>query len=84
MYTYFGLNARGPVKCVQLGLKTSDDEMVVDGGGHFGPAGIYGVHILSLLLSSHTAHDRAEVNPHTHTNYNNTERGYSTSLDRGV
>ena len=37
--------------------------MVLDGGGHFSPAGIDGVHTLSLLLSSHTAHDRAEGNP---------------------
>ena len=50
--------------------------MVVDGGGHFSPAAIDGVHTLSLLLLSHTAHDRrAEGNPHTHTNNNtNVER----------
>ena len=59
--------------------------MVVDGGGHFSPAGIDGVHTLSLLLLSHTAHDRAEGNPHTQTLTTiTTERGYSTSLDRGV
>ena len=44
--------------------------MVVDGAGHFSPAGIDGVHILSLLWSSHTAHDRAEGNPHTHVDRN--------------
>ena len=45
--------------------------MVLDGGGHFSPAGIVRVHTSSLLLSSHTAHDRAEGNPHTHYNKNN-------------
>ena len=40
--------------------------MVVDGGGHFRLAGIDGVHTLSLLLLSHTAHDRTEGNPHIH------------------
>ena len=39
------------------------NEMVLDGGGHFSPTGIDGVHTLSLLLSSHTAHDRVEGNP---------------------
>ena len=39
--------------------------MVVDGGGHFNPAGIDGVHTLTLLFSSFTAHHRAEGNPHT-------------------
>ena len=42
--------------------------MVLDGGGHFSPAGIDGVHTLTLLFSSHTALDRAEGNPHTHNN----------------
>ena len=37
-----------------------DREMVVDGGGHFSPAGIDGVHTLTLLFSSLTAHHRAE------------------------
>ena len=45
-----------------------DREMVVDGGGHFNPAGIDGVHTLTLLFSSLTAHHRAEANPHTHRN----------------
>ena len=62
--------------------------MVVDGGGHFSPAGIDGVHTLTLLLSSHTAHDRAEGNPHTPQQTTittiTTERGYSISLYRGV
>ena len=34
-------------------------EMVLDGGGHFIPAGIFGLHTLSLLLSSLAAHNRA-------------------------
>ena len=37
-------------------------EVVLDGGGRFSPAGIVGVHTLSLLLPSQAAHDRAEVN----------------------
>ena len=37
-------------------------EMVLDGGGRFSPAGIVGVHTLSLLLSSQAAHDRAAGN----------------------
>ena len=37
-------------------------EVVLDGGGHFSPAGIVRVHTLSLLLSSQTAHDRAAGN----------------------
>ena len=41
-------------------------EMVLDGGGRFSPAGIVGVHTLSLLLSSQAAHDpAAEVSTHT-------------------
>ena len=39
--------------------------MVLDGSGHFSPAGIVGSHTLSLLLSSRTAHDRAAVDSHT-------------------
>ena len=41
-------------------------EMVLDGGGHFIPAGIFGLQTLSLLLSSQAAHDRATVDSHTH------------------
>ena len=48
--------------------------MVLDGDGHFSPAGIDGVHTLSLLLSSHTAHDRAEGNPYKHTNNQPTQQ----------
>ena len=40
--------------------------MVLDGGGHFSPAGIVRVHTSSLLLLSHSAHDRAEGNTREH------------------
>ena len=42
-------------------------EMVLDEGGHFIPAGIFGFHTLSLLLASLVAHDRAKEGTHTHT-----------------
>ena len=42
-------------------------EMVLDGGGHFIPAGIFGFHTLSLLLAFLVAHDRAKEDTHTHT-----------------
>ena len=62
------------------------NESVLDGGGHLSPAGIVGSHTLSLLLLSHTAHDRTEGNPHTHVDRDSETitRGYSKSLDRGV
>ena len=41
--------------------------MVLDGGGHFIPAGIFGLHTLSLLLASLVAHDRATEDTRTHT-----------------
>ena len=41
-------------------------EMVLDGGGHFIPASIFGVHTLSLLLTSLVAHDRAKEDTHKH------------------
>ena len=37
-------------------------EMVLGRGGRFSPAGIFGVHTLSLLLSFQAAHDRAAGN----------------------
>ena len=37
-------------------------EMVLDGSGHFSPAGIVGVYTLSLLLLSRAAHDRTVGN----------------------
>ena len=42
-------------------------EMVLDGGGHFIPAGIDGFHTLSLFLASLVAYDRAKENNHIHT-----------------
>ena len=42
-------------------------EMVLDGSGHFIPAGIHGIHVLSLLLASLVAHSRATEDTHTHT-----------------
>ena len=70
---------------VQLTLSRVIVEMVVDGGGHFSPAGYRWFTRMSLLLSSSTAHSRAVGTLHTITNTNkHTERGYSTSLDRGV
>ena len=47
----------------QMTLSRVVNEMVLDGGGHFSPAGINGVHTLTLLFSSYTAHNRAEGNP---------------------
>ena len=44
------------VRRVQLGLNRMINEMVVDGGGHFSPAGIDGVHTLTFLFSSLAAH----------------------------
>ena len=43
------------------------DEMVLDGGGQFIPAGIDDFHTLSLLLASLVAHERAKEDTHTHT-----------------
>ena len=42
-------------------------EMVLDGGGHFIPAGIFGLHTLSLLLSSQAVRDHATEVTRTHT-----------------
>ena len=56
-------------------------EMVLDGGGHLIPAGILGVHTLSLFLSSRATHDRATEGTRTHTGkehqmlYHKTKRG---------
>ena len=41
-------------------------EMVLDGGGRFNPAGIFGLHTSSSLLASLLAHDRATEDNHTH------------------
>ena len=42
-------------------------EMVLDGGGQFIPAGIFGLHTLSLLLASLIPRDRATEDNHTYT-----------------
>ena len=55
------------------------NEMVVDGSGHFSPAGIDGVHTLTLLFSSLAAHGRAEGNTREHNiTQRSIESGYST------
>ena len=71
-------------------------EIVVDGGGHFSPASYRWFTHMSLLFSSYTAHNRADIlrpliDTHTPTQIDtdshtesHTKRGYSTSLDRGV
>ena len=43
------------------------EEIVLDGGGHFIPAGIFGLHTSSLLLAFLVAHDRATEDIRTHT-----------------
>ena len=47
-------------------------EMVLDGSGHFIPAGVFGLHALSLLLTSLVAHDLATEDTHKHHTGNNT------------
>ena len=62
-------------------------EVVLDGGGHFIPAGIFGVHTLSLVLSSQAAHDRATVDSHTHNitqDKSRLKRGYSNPRQGGI
>ena len=54
-------------KFVELAPNRVIGEMVFDGGGHSIPAGIFGSHTLSLLLSSQAAHDRATEGTRTHT-----------------
>ena len=44
---------------VELAPNRVMGEMVLDEGGHFVPAGIFGLRTSSLLLSSQAAHDRA-------------------------
>ena len=58
-----GTVAESLVELCWVRPKRGDREMVVDGGGRFSPAGIDGVHTLTLLFSSSTAHDRAEGDP---------------------
>ena len=72
-------------------LKPGDCEMVVDGGGHFSPAGIDGVHtclsysrpMQHIAVPRVIRYNTYTVQYRTHTLID-TERGYSTSLDRGV
>ena len=61
-------------------------EVVLDGSGHFSPAGIVGVHTLSLLLSSQAAHDRATVDSHTDNKRRHVQltRGYSNPRQGGI
>ena len=64
-------------------------EVVLDGGGRFSPAGIVGVHTLSLLLSSHTAHDRGAVDSHIQDksrlrDNRRLTRGYSNPRQGGI
>ena len=47
------------VPFVELTPNRVMSEMVLDWGGHLFPGGIFGLHILSLLLSSQAAHDCA-------------------------
>ena len=58
--------------------------MVLDGGGHFSPAGIDGVHKLSfiIIVLDSTLPCRGRF---PYTTYDNltTERGYSASLRQG-
>ena len=57
-------------------------ERVLDRGGRFSPAGIVGVHTLSLLLSSQAAHDRAAGKTISHIT-RDTRRHLNTRLTRG-
>ena len=63
-------------------------EIVLDGGGRFSPAGIFGLHTLSLLLSSRATHDRAAevTREHTiqHTRENTNTWAQYIRLDREV
>ena len=63
IYPYISHDYSYNVEMVPNQMKS---EMVVDGGGHFIPAGIFGLHTLSLLLTSLVAHDCATEVTHTH------------------
>ena len=58
--------------------------MVLDGGGNFSPAGIVGVHTLSLLLSFQPEQGRATGNAIYRTNVDGLTRGYSSPRQRGI
>ena len=76
----FGLQ----IDAVELAPNRVIGEMVLDGGEHFIPAGIFGLHTLYLLLSPRAAHDRATEVTHqykrdTHKNtIEHIKRGHST------
>ena len=81
--------ARNRKRTVEMAPNQVRGEMVLDGGRHFIPAGIFGLHTLSLLLSSLAAHDRATDGTRTHTGKEHqilyhytlvhfTKHGYST------
>ena len=55
----FGIHSLGVLNMVPNQVMS---EIVLDGGERFSPAGIVGVHTLSLLLLSQAAHDRAAGN----------------------
>ena len=55
------------IMVVELAPNRVIGEMVLDGGGHFIPAGLFGLHTLSILLASLAAHDRATEDTRTHT-----------------
>ena len=57
----------GSTRFVELAPNQVMSEMVLDGGGHFILAGIFGLHTLSLLLASRAAHHRATEGTRTHT-----------------
>ena len=63
-------------------------EMVLDGGGHFISAGIFGLHTLPLLLAPLVAHARATVDTRTHTGKEhqstNTRDTYTCTLNAGT
>ena len=73
LYTYINRHAGSPnttkTKHNVLSLVPNQvmSEMVLDRGGRFSPAGLVGVHTLSLLLSSQATHDRAAGNKRSHT-----------------
>ena len=64
--------------------------MVLDGGGHFIPAGIFGVRTLSLLLTFLVAHDSAKEDTDKyrtgkeHKNIIRLTRGYSNPRQGGI
>ena len=64
---HFLLHGKYVVVRVEMVPNRVIGEIVLDGGGHFIPADIFGVHTLSLLLPSYVAYDRATEDTRTHT-----------------